>query len=197
MIEALKSLFSWVDRPWKALAVLVTLPLLLIGWLTYTERELVDEYLQGIVGEPEINTEAFDAVAEDLLRFSDIVLLFSVDMALNSQTVIDFAAKDESQTPVGIEALFLEKDDDLDLVVDALRNQTICVDYPTIAPEDLSPVGVWMVEHGYLWACGHKLPSGTSAVAGFVTIGWKVEPSERDKQVADVALTRASDALTK
>ena len=196
MIEALKSLFPLIDKPWKAIVFLVTIPLLVIAWLVYVEADLIDSYLNRIVGEAEVNEEAFDTASGMLLTVADVVLLFEVDIALNSQIVIRAKTHEgEAADAVGIEALFLQENDDISLVIDALQNQTICVDYNRL--EELSQVGSWMTENGFNYACGHKLPSGTNVVAGFVTVGWLTEPTERERRLAEVALTRAAEQLTK
>lgn len=195
-VDPFKALLQWLNTPWRAAVFLVTLPLIALGWLLYSERALVDEYLRGIVSGTQINYDAFDAVSGDLLQIADIVILLAVDVGLNSQSVIRAVTATGPADIVGVETPFLDEGDTLDLVVDALRDRTICVDYADRLDEQLSEIGVWMTENGYMHVCGHKLPSGTDAVAAFITVGWSEQPSDRTLRVADIALTRASGELT-
>lgn len=80
MGEMFGKLFGWLDKPWKAVVFLVTLPLLLIAYLAYMEMELIDQYLRGrfIEREPVLNLDIAEEQLGELLEIGDLAVLFDV-----------------------------------------------------------------------------------------------------------------------
>ena len=195
MIEYFKALLEWLKAPWRVAALVILIPVLVVAWLVYSESALVDEYLRDIVSDAEIDREAFDAVAAELLEDADLATLFEIDLGRNDELVLRSVTSSGEQSDVGIEIPFLSEGDDIGSIVGALQDRTVCVDYTEGPPANR--FAEWMVRNGYAMTCGHKIPLGTETIIGAIAVSWKERPLERDRLVAEIELQRAAERLTK
>jgi hypothetical protein len=167
-------LLTFLDRPWKAVALLVFLVVMGFGYFLWLERVRIADMVFHSASRPQLRIDAFTDDVRHLLASTkaDAAVLASINMEGNSgQDVAGFTRDGARWIPVtGEQALFYPGNSMQD-IVRLLRNEVVCRDVPATAP----PGPEWDAQAaaGMTRACLVAVPPIISITVGLLIVSWK------------------------
>jgi hypothetical protein len=183
----------FIDRPWKAVAVVVLILIIGFGWAAWEKRdELLEAWLTPSV--PELKTAEIPA-ALDLLTTetdADIIQIWAVDLQSNSQWFLG-ARRHDGQRPVIPSPRRLPvivHSIDVKALSQVMEGAPACVDLT----DHGSPIGRRLEERGMKRACAIPIPPGPESFVGVIYLAW-IAPI--DVQAEGVAIGAAREIARK
>jgi hypothetical protein len=183
-------LLAYIDRPWKLAAVVV---LFLVGgaaWVVYEKRdELFEAWLT-----PSALTLKTGGIPDALDKLvaesgADLVQIWSVDLASNSQRFIAARRKDGERPviPDPRRLPMIVRTSDMKVLVDVLNGNPACAD---LTPSVSSPVVHRLAERGMTRACAVPIPPTPESFVGVIYVSWIKRPEEPDAELNAVGAAR-------
>jgi hypothetical protein len=181
---------SFIDRPWKAVAVGALAVLGIAIWIVYQKHdEIIEAWLTP--SDLTLRTDAVPAALDKLVAETgaDLVQIWSVDLSANSQRFIAARRKD-GERPVIPEPRRLPvivRTSDLRVLVDVLNGHPACAD---ITAAVSSPVVHRLAERGMSRACATPIPPTPEAFVGVIYLSWFKKPTEPDIELNAIGAAR-------
>ena len=189
MGEIIKLLLGFVTKPWKGVWVALFTILCSVLVFLYMERGVIDQLVRERYVEPHIDYEMTEQVAEDLLGFSDLVVVYEVDLQDNTQRAIKVVPSDDGRPPLlGLVVPFIPTGPSVQVVITEITGAIVCWNINAVAREEASPHVRWYQDHGYSYACARKIPGEPGRVLGLVHLVWKEKPDRPIEYSARVAI---------
>ena len=174
----------FVDRPWKAFAIVGFAVIAFTGWVIYEKRDtLFEVWLTPSM--PELRT---GAVPEALAKLSaetnaDLVQIWAVDLSSNSQWFLG-ARRHEGERPVipsPRRLPIIDHTSDVLKLVEVLEGRPTCVDLATTG----TPVARRLAERGMHRGCAIPIPPNPDAFVGVIYLAWEsaTDPSNENVSV--------------
>jgi hypothetical protein len=183
----------FIDRPWKAVTVVVLILILGIGWVVYEKRnELFEAWLTPDT--PELKTadipEALSKLAAE--TNADLVQIWAVDLSSNSQWFLG-ARRHDGERPVipsPRRLPIIDHTSDVKRLVNVLDGQPVCVDLDLAG----TPVARRLAERGMRRGCAIPIPPNPESFVGVIYLAW---PAATDPSNENVAIGAAREIAKK
>lgn len=179
----LAQLFGYIDRPWKAIVVVVLFVVGGLGWLVYDKRdELFEAWLTPT--SPTLKTaDVPDALAKLAAETgADLVQVWAVDLPTNSQWFLG-ARRNDGERPVipsPRRLPIMDHTSDIRKLVDVLEGHPVCVDLDANG----TPVARRLAERGMKRGCAVPIPPNPESFVGVVYLAWSNQTDASNEKVA-------------
>jgi len=179
----IERVLAFIDRPWKALVIIVLIVLLGGGWLLWDKRdELLEAWLTP--DKPQLKTgDVPDALTKLATETNaDLVQIWAVDLSSNSQWFVG-ARRHDGERPVipsPRRLPILDHTSDVRKLVDVLEGQPVCVDLESTG----TPVARRLAERGMKRGCAIPIPPSPEAFLGVIYLAWVVQTDVSNENVA-------------
>lgn len=181
----LDRVLRFIDRPWKAVVVLVLILVVGFGWVAYEKRdELVEAWLTPDT--PELKTaDVPDALTKLTTETSaDLVQIWAVDLSSNSQWFLGARRHDGERPviPAPRRLPIIVHTSDVKTLVAVMEGHPTCVDLDVTG----SPLARRLAERGMKRGCAVPIPSSPEAFVGVIYLAWSQAniPDESSENVA-------------
>lgn len=181
LLDLVASIFSYIDRPWKAVVVVVLILLGGFGLVVYDKRdELFEAWFTP--SEIELKTAEIPAALDKLREDADeaeLIQIWSVDIHSLSQTFRG-ARRRDNQPPVIPKPRTLPLIDDASDIVNlaaVMQGQPACA----VLKGTGSPLVRRLSERGFGYGCAIPI---MPRFVGMIYIAWAEKPSESEENVA-------------
>lgn len=186
---------SYVDRPWKAVAVVAAVVVGGIGWVLYEHRdEIIESWLTPVSVGLTLKTEEVSAALDQLNANGgpDIIQVWSVDLSSNSQKFIAARRKDGERPPIPNPRRLpiVVATSDIRALVNALDGSPVCGDVEASG----SPIMRRLAERGQKRGCAIPIPPSPDAFVGVIYLSWAVAV---DASTENVAVSAAREVAGK
>lgn len=187
MANPLEAIIAWLDRPWKAVALVVIGVVGGIGYVSWGERDLIRLYITRTLGTPTVAMDKVDPVLVELAEEADIVSVWFVDVDDNFQEAIAARGDDGDEPLDGYNTAFFEGGEWDDRSVGTISVGALCFDLDTQEP--------YFNQRPMAFACVQKIPVGTGLI-GLVQMAWEETPPRDQQSRAKVLLRQAAIQIT-
>lgn len=179
----LDRVLKFVDRPWKAVAVVVTIVILGVGWVLYEKRaEVLEAWLTPDA--PELKKALIPEALEKLSSetTADLVQVWAVDLPSNSQWFLGARAHNGERPviPSPRRLPIIVSTSDVQTLVAILDGQPTCVALNLTG----SPLARRLAERGMHRGCAIPIPPTRVAFVGVIYLAWIEAPDPSQEQVA-------------
>ena len=194
-LGVLDRILSYVDSPFKLVALLVMFVFGFCAWFVYANQELLVGAYKESQKLPTINESRVEDAAAILLKHggATTVSIFKVNPLFGTRVLYRAFTKDGRDKRLeGIDVgLFTQNPNNNADVVKLMAGETPCGDYH----KPQSEIGLWYVEVGVTFGCRISVPPDNSRFIGQITVGFK----DRPESIEDIQslMTIASSMLTK
>ena len=194
-LGVLDRVLTYVDSPFKLIALLVMFVFGFCGWFVYTNQELLVGAYKESQKLPSINEARVEDAAAVLLKYggAQTVAIFKVNPLFGTRVLYRAFTKDGRDKRLeGIDVgLFTQNPNNNADVVRLMAGEMPCSDYT----KPQSEIGLWYVESGVTFGCRTSVPPDNTRFIGQITVGFK----DRPESIEDVQslMTIASSMLTK
>jgi len=189
----LSTLLAYIDRPWKAVVVVVLVLVAGFAWVAYEKRDvLIENWMTPSA--PELKT----ALIPDALGIlttetsADLVQIWSIDLPTNVQQFYAARRHDGERPviPTPRRLPVITSVSSVKALVDVLAGHPICVDLDVMG----TPLAERLAQRGMKRGCAVPIPPNAEALVGIIYLAWIKPPDERSENVAvgaarDVART--------
>jgi len=182
-------LLTFIDKPWKAIVVVVLLVVGGVGFVLYEQRdELLEAWLTP--SSPELRVDAVPEALEELATTTDaeLVQIWAVDLASNSQRFLA-ARRHDGQRPVipsPRRLPIIDHTSDIRHLVEVLDGHPTCVDLSA----DGTPVARRLFERGMRRGCAIPIPPNPESFVGVIYLSW---PQRTDASNENVVIGAARE----
>jgi uncharacterized membrane protein len=182
------SVLRFIDRPWKAVTVVVLIVILGVGWVLYEKRDvLLESWLTP--SSPELRMNLIqDALARLIVETNaDLVQIWEADLSTNSQRFIAARRHDGDRPviPSPRRLPIIVHTSDMRRLVDLLEGRAICVDLSATG----APVVRRLAERGMKRGCAVPIPPSPESFVGIIYMAW-VNPTDANNENIVVAAAR-------
>lgn len=189
----LGQLFAYIDRPWRALVVVVLAVIGGFGWVAYEKRdELFESWMTPST--PALRVADIPAALDKLASEAgaEIVQIWSVDLAANTQRFLGARRQDGERpvipTPRSLPVIV--QISDAKALVDVLNGTPVCVDLSL----EGTPIARRLAERGMKRGCAVPIPPSPDSFVGVIYLVWATAP---ERSAEDVAVRIAREAAGK
>jgi hypothetical protein len=181
--ETINRVLAFMDRPWKAVVIVVLIVIGGVGWVLYDKRqELFEVWLTPDT--PELKTAD---IPEALLKLTtetsaDLVQVWAVDLPTNSQWFLG-ARRHDGERPVipsPRRLPIIDHTSDVRKLVDVLEGHPTCVDLSTNG----TPVARRLAERGMERGCAVPIPPNPESFVGVIYLAWAKRTDVSNENVA-------------
>jgi len=170
------SVLGYIDRPWKAIVVVVLLILLGLGYAAFEERSFLREVLVRRPGPVALKTDVAKPLDELIADTTvDLAMVWAVDLSRNVQQFVLARQRGGglwTMTPARLPVFF--EGTTSQTVIRILRGSTVCDD-PQLQPNRL--LFQRLTQDGWHYVCAVPVPPGpNSPLVGLLYIAWKAAP---------------------
>ena len=191
----LSTVLKFIDRPWKAVVVVVLIVLLGVGWILYEKRdEMFEAWLTPDT--PELKTgdvpEALEKLASETT--ADLVQIWAVDLASNSQWFLG-ARRHDGERPVipsPRRLPIIVHTSDVKALINAMEGHPTCVDLDKTG----SPLARRLADRGMRRGCAIPIPPNPDSFVGVIYLAW-LEGNRPDESNENVAVGAAREIARK
>ena len=174
---------AFMDRPWKAVAIVVLLILCGTGWIVYDKRdELFEAWMTPSVAAL-ITADVPDALVKLISETNaDMVQIWQVDLVTNSQWFIG-ARRNDGERPVVPSPRrlpIIDQTSDVRRLIDVLEGHPTCVDLTAVG----TPVARRLAERGMERGCAIPIPPSPDSFVGVIYLAWMKRTDESNENVA-------------
>ena len=194
-LGVLDRILSYVDSPFKLVALLVMFVFGFCAWFVYANQELLVGAYKESQKLPTINESRVEDAAAILLKHggATTVSIFKVNPLFGTRVLYRAFTKDGRDKRLeGIDVgLFTQNPNNNADVVKLMAGETPCGDYH----KPQSEIGLWYVEVGVTFGCRISVPPDNSRFIGQINVVFK----DRPYSIEDIQslMTIASSMLTK
>lgn len=193
--STLDKVLSYVDSPFKLMAIVIMGVLAFAGYFIWNNQELLRDAYKESKKLPEINTGRADEAAAMLFKKTgaQVVAIFKVNPIFNSRVLYKAYTKDgrdKSIEDIDVGLFTGNKANNAD-VVKLMTSEIPCSEYRYAQSE----VGLWYLEKGVAFTCRVSVPPDQNRFVGQITVGWSQEPE--NIEVTRFMLEIAAAMLTK
>jgi hypothetical protein len=192
--ELIGRLLTYMDRPWKAISIVVLLIVCGGGWFVWTERERMFGFLQNerpVV----LNLGRMPAELSDLLiqTGADLVTVWSIDNALNTQDFVMSRVRGGGSWSLSPDVLpVIVADTNAKIMVEIYAGRVVCTD-PRTRPTLLM---YKFAEDGMQRVCVSRIPT-TDGFVGALYVAWKNPLSPQREEGIYAAISAAANDMVK
>jgi hypothetical protein len=192
---AFDSLLSYIDKPWKVIAIAFLGVLAFGGYFVYSNQAFLLAAYEKKKTLPRIDESKIDNAASFLIKQTgaDMVAIFEVDVILNTRHLLRAYSKEgryKQHDGEDVGMLSQNQDNNNDLM-SLYAGNIPCGAYNRAQ----SIVGLWYLQQGVTFTCRISVPETPGIFSGQITIGFKNVPADIGK-VQDM-LILASNGLIK
>lgn len=187
-------LFAYIDRPWKAVVVVVLLVVGGVGYVLYEQR---DELLESWMTPSEVSlkvtevTPSLEKLTQD--TSADLVQIWSVDLGINAQRFLG-ARRHDGDRPVIPDPRRLPiivHSSDLRIITEILEGHPACLEMT----KQGTPFAARLADRGFTFGCAIPIPPGPSAFVGMIYLAWVTRPEKSEETVAVAAAREIAGKL--
>jgi hypothetical protein len=167
----ISTVLTFIDKPWKAVTVVVLILILGFGWVAYQKRDqLFEAWLTPST--PELRTSevpmALDKLATE--TDADLVQIWAVDLSSNSQWFIAARHHDDERPviPSPRRLPIIDHTSDVRNLVDVLEGRPTCVDLGS----EGTPIARRLADRHMKRGCAVPIPSNPDAFVGVIYLAW-------------------------
>ena len=194
-LGVLDRVLSYVDSPFKLVALIVMFLFGFSAWFFYSNQELLVGAYKESQKLPSINEARVDDAAAVLLKYggAQTVTIFKVNPLFGTRILYRAYTKEgRDKRMEGIDVgLFTQNTNNNADVVRLMAGETPCGDYH----KPQSEIGLWYVEVGVTFGCRISVPPDATRFIGQITVGFKDRPESLEDVQALLGI--ASSMLTK
>jgi hypothetical protein len=194
-LGVLDRVLSYVDSPFKLVALIVMFLFGFSAWFFYSNQELLVGAYKESQKLPSINEARVDDAAAVLLKYggAQTVTIFKVNPLFGTRILYRAYTKEgRDKRMEGIDVgLFTQNPNNNADVVKLMAGETPCGDYH----KPQSEIGLWYVEVGVTFSCRISVPPDATRFIGQITVGFKDRPESLEDVQALLGI--ASSMLTK
>jgi hypothetical protein len=183
VLGILDRLLVFVDKPWKAVVVILLIVIGGLGWVLYEKRnELFEAWLTPDT--PELKTADIPEALAKLTQETnaDLVQIWAVNLASNSQWFMG-ARRHDGERPVipsPRRLPIIDRTSDVRMLVDILDGQPTCVDVVVTG----TPIARRLAARGMKRGCAIPIPPNRDAFVGAIYLAWINPPDGQSEAVA-------------
>ena len=194
-LGVLDRILSYVDSPFKLVALLIMFVFGFCAWFVYANQELLVGAYKESQKLPTINESRVEDAAAVLIKYggAQTVAIFKVNPLFGTRVLYRAYTKDGRDKRLeGIDVgLFTQNPNNNADVVKLMAGEAPCGDYT----KPQSEIGLWYVEVGVIYGCRISVPPDNSRFIGQITVGFKDRPESIEDIQSLMAI--ASSMLTK
>ena len=171
-------ILSYVDSPFRLLAIVVMGVLAFMGWFVYSNQDIILGSYREHQKLPEIAEHRMDDAVSHLFRHTqaDVVAVFRVNPILGTRELYRaYTREGRDRTKEGIDVgLFTANAANNRDVVALMSGEVPCAPYLSAQSE----IGLWYIEQGMRYGCRISIPPEPSRFVGQITVGWQTQPQD-------------------
>ena len=192
--DYLDKILTYVDSPFKLVALVIMAVLAFMGFLIYKNLDLIVGTYKEQQRLPTLAENRLDDAVTHLFKNTqaEVVAIFKVDPILGSRVLYRaYTREGRDKTKEGIDVgLFTANAANNRDVVALMAGEIPCVEYLAAQSE----VGLWYIEKGMRYGCRISVPPEPGKFIGQITVGWKETPGdiERMKSMLVIAASMLS-----
>ena len=192
--DYLDKILTYVDSPFKLVALVIMAVLAFMGFLIYKNLDLIVGTYKEQQRLPTLAENRLDDAVTHLFKNTqaEVVAIFKVDPILGSRVLYRaYTREGRDKTKEGIDVgLFTANAANNRDVVALMAGEVPCVEYLSAQSE----VGLWYIEKGMRYGCRISVPPEPGKFIGQITVGWKETPGdiERMKSMLVIAASMLS-----
>jgi len=184
ILGVVERVLKFIDKPWKAFAIVMLAVVGFVGWFVYTHS---DELFEAWMTPSEVRLKT-ENVPEALAKLieetsADLVQVWSVDLPTNSQHFIA-ARRHDGERPVVLSPRRLPiivNVSDVKALERVLEGAPHCL---TLTEHGGTPLAKRIYERGMHRACAIPIPPSAQAFVGVIYLSWVTAPDEAAEKVA-------------
>jgi hypothetical protein len=194
--DYLDKILTYVDSPFKLMALIIMAVLAFMGFLIYKNHDLIIGTYKEQQRLPTMAENRLDDTVTHLFKNTqaEVVAIFKVDPILGSRVMYRaYTREGRDKTKEGIDVgLFTSNASNNKDVVALMANEIPCGEYKAAQSE----VGLWYIEKGMTFGCRVSVPPEPGKFIGQITVGWKETPGdiERMKSMLAIAASMLSQS---
>jgi hypothetical protein len=183
-IGVLDRVLSYVDSPFKLIAIIVMAVVAFAGYLFWQNQAFLISAYQEQKRMPAIHEERVDDAASVLFKHTEakFVAVFKVNPILGTRVLHRLYTKDgRTKEMEGLDVgLFTSNHANNNDVVKLMAGEITCGNY--LRPQ--SELGIWYIAQGANYTCRVAVPPDRSRFIGQITAGWGSPPDNLEHTIS-------------
>jgi hypothetical protein len=195
--DYLDKILTYVDSPFKLVALVIMAVLAFVGFLIYKNHDLIIGTYKEQQRLPTLAENRLDDAVTHLFKNTqaEVVAIFKVDPILGSRVLYRaYTREGRDKTKEGIDVgLFTANAANNRDVVALMAGEVPCVEYLSAQSE----VGLWYIEKGMRYGCRISVPPEPGKFIGQITVGWKETPGDIERMTNMLAIAASMLSQTR
>ena len=195
--DYLDKILTYVDSPFKLMALVIMAVLAFMGFLIYKNLDLIVGTYKEQQRLPTLAENRLDDAVTHLFKNTqaEVVAIFKVDPILGSRVLYRaYTREGRDKTKEGIDVgLFTANAANNRDVVALMAGEIPCVEYLAAQRE----VGLWYIEKGMRYGCRISVPPEPGKFIGQITVGWKETPGDIERMKSMLAIAASMLSQTR
>ena len=195
--DYLDKILTYVDSPFKLMALVIMAVLAFMGFLIYKNLDLIVGTYKEQQRLPTLAENRLDDAVAHLFKNTqaEVVAIFKVDPILGSRVLYRaYTREGRDKTKEGIDVgLFTANAANNRDVVALMAGEIPCVEYLAAQSE----VGLWYIEKGMRYGCRISVPPEPGKFIGQITVGWKETPGDIERMKSMLAIAASMLSQTR
>jgi hypothetical protein len=195
--DYLDKILTYVDSPFKLVALVIMAVLAFMGFLIYKNLDLIVGTYKEQQRLPTLAENRLDDAVTHLFKNTqaEVVAIFKVDPILGSRVMYRaYTREGRDKTKEGIDVgLFTANAANNRDVVALMAGEVPCVEYLSAQSE----VGLWYIEKGMRYGCRISVPPEPGKFIGQITVGWKEAPGDIERMKSMLAIAASMLSQTR
>ena len=195
--DYLDKILTYVDSPFKLMALVIMAVLAFMGFLIYKNLDLIVGTYKEQQRLPTLAENRLDDAVTHLFKNTqaEVVAIFKVDPILGSRVLYRaYTREGRDKTKEGIDVgLFTANAANNRDVVALMAGEVPCVEYLAAQSE----VGLWYIEKGMRYGCRISVPPEPGKFIGQITVGWKETPGDIERMKSMLAIAASMLSQTR
>ena len=195
--DYLDKILTYVDSPFKLVALVIMAVLAFMGFLIYKNLDLIVGTYKEQQRLPTLAENRLDDAVTHLFKNTqaEVVAIFKVDPILGSRVMYRaYTREGRDKTKEGIDVgLFTANAANTRDVVALMAGEVPCVEYLAAQSE----VGLWYIEKGMRYGCRISVPPEPGKFIGQITVGWKETPGDIERMKSMLAIAASMLSQTR
>ena len=195
--DYLDKILTYVDSPFKLVALVIMAVLAFMGFLIYKNLDLIVGTYKEQQRLPTLAENRLDDAVTHLFKNTqaEVVAIFKVDPILGSRVMYRaYTREGRDKTKEGIDVgLFTANAANNRDVVALMAGEIPCVEYLAAQSE----VGLWYIEKGMRYGCRISVPPEPGKFIGQITVGWKETPGDIERMKSMLAIAASMLSQTR
>lgn len=190
----ISQIFSYIDRPWKAVVVVVLILVCGTGYVLYQHQDqLIESWLTP--DQISLNTKDIPKALDKLAESTgvDLIQIWSVDLPSNTQRFVGARRPDGNRPviPSPRSLPIITHISDARILVDVLNGNPVCLNTTATG----SPLARRLADRNIKWGCAIPIPTSPNALVGVIYLAWQTQPEPITQDVAVRLAREISDSL--